>query len=67
MAWSWRHLDAAGGELPVEEARDFPTQGDAETWLGEHWRTLAADGVAAVELLEDGRSEYTMSLTATGG
>ena len=36
----------------------FPTQGDAETWLGETWRELLAAGVDAVVLVEDGRDVY---------
>ena len=35
-----------------------PTQSDAETWIGETWRDLAAAGVAQVSLFEDGRLEY---------
>ncbi len=42
-----------GGETVV-----FSSQGDAETWLGEHWRVLAAAGVAAASLDEDGREVY---------
>ena len=35
-----------------------PTQGDAETWLGETWRELLDAGVDAVVLLEDDREVY---------
>ena len=35
-----------------------PTQGDAETWLGEIWRELLDAGVDAVVLLDDGREVY---------
>lgn len=60
MAWVWRFEDAAGGvvensELPGES---FPTQADAETWIGEGWRELAEQGVEQVTLLEDGREVY---------
>jgi hypothetical protein len=61
MSWTWR-CEAADGErvsadaVPVMEA--FPTQGDAETWLGETWRELLAAGVDAVVLVEDGRDVY---------
>jgi hypothetical protein len=52
-------MDDAG--LPGES---FPTQADAETWIGETWRELAAGGVAAVTLFEDGREVYgPMSLS----
>jgi hypothetical protein len=61
MSWTWRCETAegervAGAGLPVAEA--FPTQGDAETWLGETWRELLAGGVDAVVLVEDGRDVY---------
>ena len=40
----------------------FTTQYDAEQWLGEHWRTLAAQGVQAVGLLHEG-AQATPTLT----
>lgn len=46
------------GGGPGGEPATFSSQGDAETWLGEHWRVLAAAGVAAAALLEDGREVY---------
>ena len=46
----------ATGQGPGDAA--FGSQGDAETWLGEHWRVLAAAGVAAATLVEDGRDVY---------
>jgi hypothetical protein len=56
MAWSWR-LEKGDGrvvsgpaDLPLET---FTTQADAETWIGEHWRTLAAAGIDQATLLED--------------
>jgi hypothetical protein len=71
MAWAWRYESADGGvvagsvdggpELPGES---FPTQADAETWIGETWRELLEGGVAQVFLLEDGRQVYgPMALT----
>lgn len=61
MSWTWRFEDAAGAEVapdgaPTAEA--FPTQSDAESWLGETWRELLAAGVHQVTLLEDGREVY---------
>ncbi|WP_308439190.1 hypothetical protein [Cellulomonas chitinilytica] len=32
----------------------FTTQFDAEQWLGEHWRSLAQQGVHSVALVHDG-------------
>jgi hypothetical protein len=31
----------------------FPSQADAESWVGESWRDLIAAGVEAVSLLRD--------------
>jgi hypothetical protein len=61
VAWTWRYESADGAALEPEEAppaETFPTQGDAETWLGEIWRELLDAGVDAVVLLEDGRDVY---------
>jgi hypothetical protein len=54
VAWRWRYDGGAGAELSAE----FPTQGDAEAWLGDHWSGLRAEGVSAVTLLEDDRAVY---------
>ncbi len=69
MVWAWRLEKADGtlasdGELPRET---FSSQGDAESWLGENWRTLLAAGVDQVTLLEESRVEYgPMSLHPDG-
>jgi hypothetical protein len=60
MTWTWQ-LESAGGDVLV--ARDlaketFSSQGDAESWLGEHWPSLLKAGVDQVSLLDDGRVEY---------
>ncbi|MGN6523611.1 MAG: hypothetical protein ACTHMZ_10505 [Actinomycetes bacterium] len=48
-----------GGALSVRPAADgFPTQSDAESWLGETWRELLAAGVDQVRLYEDGAEVY---------
>ena len=45
--------------LPAGAVLDpFPTQADAETWLGESWRELLDGGVDAVVLYEDERQVY---------
>ena len=68
MTWTWRFEKtdgtlAASRSLPKET---FGSQGDAETWLGEQWRSLLDSGVDQVSLLEDGRLEYgPMSLHPT--
>jgi len=61
MAWHWECLDGDGEAMEevAEAARNgFLTQGDAETWLGDNWRDLVDEGVAAVSLLEDKREVY---------
>lgn len=51
------------GEQLVTAA--FPSQSEAESWLGESWRELAAVGVDAVTLFEEGAEVYgPMSLRA---
>ena len=50
MSWTWRFLAPDGGTAPgVDDGTGrtdagFPTQSDAESWLGEHWRGLVEDG-----------------------
>jgi hypothetical protein len=59
--WTWRYEDGSGSELPAPEAvpsEGFPTQGDAESWIGETWRELLDAGVAQVTLLEGDRVVY---------
>ena len=61
VAWTWRYQNADGLVINPEDApaaEMSPTQGDAETWLGETWRELLDAGIDAVVLLEDGREVY---------
>lgn len=62
MNWSWHFANASGEpvaqEAAVQPAKGFPTQGDAETWVGEVWRDLLAAGVDQVSLYEEGRLSY---------
>jgi hypothetical protein len=60
MAWSWQlekqdRTVVTSRNLPTET---FGSQGDAESWLGENWRSLLEGGVDQVTLLEEGRAEY---------
>lgn len=50
--WSWAP-SGGGSDLPA-----FATQSDAETWLGEHFEDLLADGITAVTLMESGNEVY---------
>jgi hypothetical protein len=61
VAWTWRYQNTAGETVSPDDApiaELFPTQGDAETWIGETWRQLVDSGVDAVVLLEDGTEVY---------
>jgi len=65
-SWRWRLEDSSGGEVSTaEESPSFPSQSDAESWVGETWQDLAEQGVDAVRLFEDDREVYgPMSLHA---
>lgn len=58
MTWTWRLEAADGSELDNSPSPAQPNQSDAETWLGEQWRTLAESGVAQVTLLDGGQVVY---------
>ena len=71
MTWTWRYETATGatidpstlGEAAASEP--FPSQSDAESWLGECWRPLTEVGVAQVTLLDADRLVYgPMGLSA---
>ncbi len=57
MAWSWRY-ERADGTLVDAQAQRFPTQSDAETWIGETWQELLEAGTDQVVLLEEDRVVY---------
>ena len=58
MAWTWRYETADGAEAAGGTSQQFPTQADAETWIGESWQELLGQGVDQVSLLEDERVPY---------
>jgi hypothetical protein len=55
--WTWKYEDAEGRPLAGDEAV-FPTQSDAETWIGEAWRDLRGRGVENAHLWADGARVY---------
>jgi hypothetical protein len=59
-AWHWRLEDSSGAEVSVGRLAEqqFPSQGDAESWVGEAWRELLESGVDAVTLFEGDRLVY---------
>ncbi|WP_446663992.1 hypothetical protein [Flexivirga sp. B27] len=67
--WRWSYEDARGSALTGVElvTTGFPTQSDAESWLGEQWRTLFAAGVAAVTLHHGPDPVYGPMLLTAGG
>jgi hypothetical protein len=58
--WTWRYVDAEGADVsaPGLPTTGFPTQSDAESWLGEEWRSLVEAGVDAVHLREGDTEIY---------
>lgn len=62
MDWHWLLLDLPGAPMRavgvMASEQRFPSQSDAETWLGECWPDLVAAGVAAVVLRQGERTVY---------
>lgn len=58
-SWTWRAQTRGGEtlELPATE-QTFPSQSDAESWLGESWPELVDAGAEQVFLLADGEVVY---------
>lgn len=58
-AWTWKCVDASGSPLGATDLEiPFPTQADAEAWLGETWPHLVDAGGDSVSLLRDGELVY---------
>lgn len=55
--WSCTPEPPSSGSVDGVEST-FPTQADAEAWLGESWQDLAEAGVAEVSLNRDGELVY---------
>jgi hypothetical protein len=58
MTWTWTYEGPDGATVAGPEQPPFPTQADAETWVGEVWRDLREAGVHAVSLFEGDRKAY---------
>jgi hypothetical protein len=65
MTWLWRY-EGENGQPQAESSEPFPSQSDAESWLGSSWRELVSQGVVTAILIEDERVEYRMSLLPAG-
>ena len=59
MSWRWttEPAEIAGAEALGLEQR-FPSQGEAESWLGEFYPELMEGGVRSVTLYEADRRVY---------
>jgi len=60
-AWRWVFENKAGEPVPVEadfEGQRFPTEKEAEAWVGEVFNDLIGQGVDQVTLYEDERLAY---------
>jgi hypothetical protein len=64
MGWTWTYTNESGTTVSPASGTDeaFASQADAESWIGENFRTLLDEGVDTVTLLEDGSVTYEMSL-----
>ena len=61
MGWTWQMTSQSGASAPesvTQPSAGFPTQADAESWIGEVWQDLLEAGIDAVSLYEDGRLVY---------
>jgi hypothetical protein len=58
MTWHWRFETTDGTTVERAGGDHFPSQADAESWVGEAWQELLGDGVDAVTLLEGDREVY---------
>lgn len=70
MGWTWQYERLDGtpfDRLPRSAvATSFPSQADAESWIGESYQSLLDDGVDQVTLFEEDRKVYgPMSLHPT--
>lgn len=51
--WTWELFDAQRQPVSgIGAGGAFPSQSEAESWLGEEWRALLEGGVDAVTLRE---------------
>ena len=58
MTWTWRFETTEGTVLDGVATERFPSQADAESWIGESWQQLTEQGVDQVVLLEGDRQVY---------
>ncbi|MDQ3616104.1 MAG: hypothetical protein M3393_05665 [Actinomycetota bacterium] len=58
--WWWRLENSSGQVVAVDGVarQEFPSQSDAETWVGEVWEEMLEGGADAVTLFEGDREVY---------
>ncbi|WP_149202902.1 hypothetical protein [Actinotalea subterranea] len=54
VQWAWQFTDAEDEVLDRPLSPAFTNRFDAESWIGEQWRHLAEQGVAAAQLTQQG-------------
>ena len=60
IVWTWQveTRDGIPDGGPLLDVPEFPSQSDAETWLGEVWRDLVDAGAVSASLYEADRLVY---------
>jgi hypothetical protein len=58
--YSWLLHDAAGSDIRRTES--FSSKEEAESWMGEQWRSLLDEGAESVSLTVDEDVLYRMGL-----
>lgn len=61
-AYHWVVHDAAGAE--IRRSEPFDSKEQAESWMGQEWKSLLDAGGESVFLLHDGTVQYKMGLGA---
>jgi hypothetical protein len=58
FTWRYEAGDGTPVQSPALPGAAFPSQADAESWVGESWRDLLAAGVDQVSLMRDDELVY---------
>lgn len=60
VTWHWSYMGSDGSEPPATAPAPgtFPSQAEAETFIGETWQELLGAGVEQVSLFEGDRKVY---------
>jgi hypothetical protein len=59
-SYTWVLLDASGNEMRSTDP--FPSQEEAEAWMGTEWAALLEEGAEYVSLRSDEQQIYKMGL-----